>query len=72
MFLKKVLHNLDPLVAKLGGHENTIREILIAADGKLPVSGIFEDLVLNVSGFEVYIRGRVIDGIPKLGTFYIK
>ena len=69
---EKTIHNLDPLVAKLGGHEATIREILIAANGKLPISGIFEDIVVNVSGYEVYIRGKVIDGVPKLGTFYIK
>src|ERR1039458_2344746 len=33
-------HNLDPLVNKLGGEENTIREVLNAANGKLPASGV--------------------------------
>jgi hypothetical protein len=45
---------------------------LDASVGKLPVSGVFKDVVVNVSGYDVYIRGRVMDGIPKLGTFFIK
>ena len=68
----KAEHNLNPLVSKLGGQENTIRAVLNAANGKLPLSGVFKDVMLNIGGYNVYIRGRVIDGIPKLGTIFIK
>ena len=65
-------HNLNQLVEQLGGRESTVRAILNEASGKLPASGLFEDVVVKVGGYDVYIRGVVIDGVPKLGTFYIK
>lgn len=68
----KVEHNLNPLVEQLGGRENTVRAILSAAYNKLPTKGLFKDITVDVSGFTVYIRGCVIDGIPKIGTFFIK
>lgn len=69
---KKMVHNLEPLIEECGGYANTTREILIALSGKVHFNEQFEDLVLHVRGFEVYVRGRVMDGIPKLGTFFIK
>ena len=68
----KSAHNLDALVLKMGGEENTIRAVLNAASGKLPASGVFKDVQVEVSGYTVYIRGVVMDGIPKLGTMFIK
>lgn len=68
----KAMHNLGPLVEKCGDYVNTTREILIELSGKVHFNEKFEDLVLSVRGFEVYVRGRVMDGIPKLGTFFIK
>jgi len=65
-------HNLKPLVSKLGGKEKTIRAVLNAANGKLPISGIFKDIPVNVAGVTVLIRGNVIDGVPRLGTMFIK
>ncbi|MBD2676054.1 hypothetical protein H6G47_19810, partial [Aphanizomenon flos-aquae FACHB-1416] len=60
------------LVSKLGGKEKTIRAVLNAANGKLPISGIFKDIPVNVAGVTVLIRGNVIDGVPRLGTMFIK
>ena len=68
----KATHGLNPLVSKLEGQENTIRAVLNAANGRLPSSGIFKDVVLNVDGYKLYIRGSVIDGVPKLGTMFTK
>lgn len=68
----KAEHNLEPLVKRFGNYENTVREILKAVDGKLPMTGLFDDIPVNVDGFTVYVRGVVIDEIPKLGTFFIK
>lgn len=56
---------------KLGGQENTIRAIIKAAITHLPAEGIFEDVVIKVAGSTVYVRGRVMNGIPKIGTFFI-
>jgi len=65
-------HNLGPLVTKLGGQENTVRAVLNAANGKLPASGIFRDIPVIVGGKTVLIRGNVINGVPRLGTMFIK
>ena len=63
-------HNLGGLVNQLGGQENTIRATLNAASGQLPASGVFNTSV-SVGGQNVFIRGSVIDGIPRIGTMYI-
>ena len=68
----KAAHNLDPLVTQLGGHENTFRAVLNAANGRLPSSGMFKDVMVNVLGHDVYLRGSVINGVPKIGTMFIK
>jgi hypothetical protein len=65
-------HKLGPLVSKLGGQENTIRAVLNAANGKLPASGIFRDIAVDVGGQTVFIRGNVINGVPRLATMFIK
>lgn len=67
----KAAHNLDPLVAKLGGQENTFRAVLNAANGKLPSSGVFNNIPVNVGGYNVMIRGSVVNGVPKIGTMFI-
>lgn len=64
-------HNLGSLVDKLGGQENTVRAVLNAANGKLPASGLFNNIPVNVGGSTVFIRGNVINGVPRLGTMFI-
>jgi len=64
-------HNLGPLVNKMGGLENTIRAVLNAANNKLPVSGVFNNISVNVAEQTVFIRGNVINGVPHLGTIFI-
>ncbi|MBJ7880428.1 hypothetical protein JEM65_07150 [Gelidibacter salicanalis] len=64
-------HNLDPLVKSLGGQENTFRSVLNAANGKLPTSGVFNNVFLDVGGYNVIVRGSVVNGIPKIGTMFI-
>jgi RHS repeat-associated protein len=67
----KAVHNLDPLVTKFGGQENTFRAVLNAANGKLPASGVFNNVSVNVGGYNVIIRGSVVNGVPKIGTMFI-
>ncbi|NDK57359.1 RHS repeat-associated core domain-containing protein [Pontibacter sp. BT213] len=64
-------HNLSSLVSMLGGKENTIRAVLNSANGKLPATGIFKDVPVNVAGQTVLIRGNVINGVPRIGTMFI-
>lgn len=64
-------HNLGGLVSKFGGQENTVRAVLNAANGKLPSSGVFNNIPVNVGGQNVLIRGSVINGTPRLGTMFI-
>ena len=64
-------HNFEPLVAKLGGEENTVRAVLNALNGQLPSVGRFEKVV-SIGGQSVTIRGSVVNGIPKIGTMFIK
>jgi hypothetical protein len=64
-------HNLGDLVNQLGGQEHTIRTVLNAANGKLPASGVFNNIPVTVGGQMVFIRGNVINGVPRLGTMYI-
>ncbi len=65
-------HNLGPLVSKFGGQQNTVRAVLNAANGRLPASGVFNNIPVNVGGQTVFIRGNVINGVPRLGTMFIK
>lgn len=37
-----------------------------------PGDGIFKDIIINIHGHEVWVRGRTMDGIPKIGTMFIK
>jgi hypothetical protein len=68
----KPRHNLDRLVESLGSERNTVRAVLDSANGAIPASGLFEDIPVVVGGYIVYIRGVVIDGVPKIGTMFIK
>jgi hypothetical protein len=52
--------------------ENTIRAVIEGLKGKVSFNQIFEDVRISVAGYEVYVRGRVMDGVPKIGTFFIK
>ena len=67
----KAAHNLDPLVTKLGGQENTFRAVLNGLNGKLPSSGVFNNIPVNIGGYNVLVRGSVVNGIPKIGTMFI-
>jgi hypothetical protein len=63
-------HKLGPLVDKFGGREGAMREIIGSLrSGGLPESGPFE-VVRNVGGQPVHIRGAVVDGVPKIGTAF--
>lgn len=65
-------HKLDPLVIKLGGQENVIRAVINALNNEALVEGVFKDLKIEVAGHCLYVRGRIMNGVPKIGTLFIK
>jgi RHS repeat-associated protein len=64
-------HNMEAAVKLFGTQEGVVRAALNAANGKLPTSGVFQDLMVNVGGFQMSISGNVVDGIPRIGTMWI-
>ncbi len=64
-------HNFGPLVEKLGSQESVVRSALNGVKDKLPAVGEFEEIA-TVGEHAVHVRGVVIDGVPKLGTMFIK
>lgn len=51
--------------------EIQVRAVLNSANGKLPANGLFKDVPVIVSGQTVYLRGNVVNGVPRLGTMFI-
>jgi RHS repeat-associated protein len=64
-------HNLESLVNAAGGEKQALEAVLKELIGKLPNTGRFEETV-GVFGQNVTVRGVVQDGIPKIGTMFIK
>ncbi len=65
-------HKFMKLIIELGGEDEVLIAVLKACVGKIPAVGVFDEIPVNVSEFTVHISGRVIDGVPKLGTMFIK
>lgn len=75
----KLEHVIDPdkhgfadLVRQSGGRPQALRKIIdsLGDHNDLPASGRFE-VVRDINGETVVIRGAVIDGVPRLGTAFI-
>jgi RHS repeat-associated protein len=64
-------HNLEPIVTKLGSQENVIRAVIKGANGRLPASGEFKNIPVNILGKVIYVSGKVVNDIPRIGTMYI-
>jgi len=65
-------HNLAPLVTRLGSQNAVVEAVLRGIDKtQIPVNGIFKDLKVNVDGSTVLVRGRLVNGVFRIGTFFI-
>ncbi|GEE01506.1 hypothetical protein nbrc107696_19520 [Gordonia spumicola] len=65
-------HKLDSVVARSGGEEAAMREIVRSIQGPdLPTRGPFE-VERAIHGEMVVIRGAVVNGIPRIGTVFIR
>jgi RHS repeat-associated protein len=65
-------HNLSLLLPKAGSEANIIRRLYLSLGqtGGLPTSGFFQK-VINIYGYDVTIRGAVVNGIPRISTAFI-
>ncbi len=63
-----VRHKLGPLVQELGGREAVLREAILAVPRGQ--KGIFE-VSIRLGRHNLTVRGRVVDGVPRLGTFFV-
>ncbi|MCL2726618.1 MAG: hypothetical protein FWD69_19535, partial [Polyangiaceae bacterium] len=69
----KATHNLGPLVQEFGSQEATFAAVENATQAAINaqgLTGIFETTV-SVAGQNVVVRGNVMDGIVRIGTFFI-
>src|SRR5690606_35699143 len=69
----KAGHNLGPLIGKLGSREAAFRAVESATQAAVKsqgLTGVFETTV-SVGGQNVVVRGNVIDGVTRIGTFFI-
>ena len=67
-------HNFGTIVERLGGEENAFKAILnrAAESGTLPAAGVFKDIPVNYFGETIFLRGNVVNGVPKIGTMFIR
>jgi hypothetical protein len=68
----KAGHNLEPLVGKLGSQEavfTAVEDATQAAVKSGGLTGVFETTV-SVAGQNVVVRGNVMDGVVRIGTFF--
>lgn len=65
-------HNLAFLLSKAGSGTNIIKRLYLSLGqtGTLPAAGVFEKVV-SIYGYDVTIRGAVVDGIPRISTAFI-
>jgi hypothetical protein len=70
-------HNLDALVQHYGSEEEAYRAIVDTVnraqqDGKLSTNrrGLYEQ-VFDVGGYPVMVRGRIVNGLVRIGTAWI-
>ena len=67
-------HNLETLVAQLGSREAVFGGVQSATQAAIEsgsLSGVFETTV-TVGGQSVVVRGNVVDGIARIGTFFVQ
>ncbi len=66
-------HGFSDIIAKAGGREQALRLVMDSLHGAtdLPPGGFYE-VTRVIEGEVVTIRGVVIDGVPRLGTAFIR
>lgn len=70
IFGKKV-HNLDLLVQKLGNEKEVIKAIINELNGNISYNCVLNDTIVTIDRYNIHVRGKVIDGVLKIGTIFI-
>ncbi len=67
-------HRLAPLLAKFSGNFEkafkAVEEAVIAAVEQQKITGTFNNLVVSIDGITITVRGKIIDGAVRIGTFF--
>ena len=65
-------HNLTPLIKVAGSESNAVRRLYLSLGqaGGLPSAGEFVK-TLKIYGYDVTVKGAVVDGIPRIATAFI-
>jgi hypothetical protein len=64
-------HKLDGLVQQMG-YERLMKAVLHELNGKIPFDRVFEDVIVYIQGYAVYVRGRIVNDVPRISTMFIK
>jgi hypothetical protein len=68
-------HKLDKFLVSFGGNEESAFRALQQAAQDYVVQhnivGHIDDIIVNVNGFEITVRGEVIDGFARISTAFI-
>lgn len=71
-------HNLDGFLAYYGGNQATayaavlgVAQTYVTTYGITGIINAFNQITVNVSGFNITFRGNVINGYLHIGTFFI-
>jgi hypothetical protein len=71
----KPQHNLGSLLNQFGGNQQAAYEAVQnaaqAAVQQQGITGVFE-IVVNVGGVNVTVRGNIINGVCRIGTFFVR
>jgi hypothetical protein len=66
-------HNLGALIERFGSQEATYRAVEAATQAAVRtqgLSGLYETTV-TVAGQDVVVRGKVMEGVVRIGTLFI-
>jgi hypothetical protein len=66
----KAGRGLAPVLERVGGQEELIRQVLTKLLDVVPESGVFEKVV-EIAGTRLTIRGAVVDGVMRIGTVFL-
>ena len=69
--MHKPRHQLNFLQNKFGTEEKTVEAITRSLGNDLPAEGERFEMVRQIEGYDVTIRGRVVNGTPRIGTAFI-
>ena len=68
-------HNLGDFLNSYNGNQTDAFKALLKATQNYVqsnnITGTFKDIVVNVNGFDITVRGAVVDGVIKIGTAFI-